>query len=134
MIIIFLGSVLISLILGFITNGRLFNDQLRVFVHDNLVSKGKTIIQAYEQSNPDNQDTLMKGLTALENYSIRMFDMEGNPLHETDPPPNPSLEVSSEQLRDVLNGGVYWSNSARGPSKWYSDFPLKLTGSPLLCS
>lgn len=130
MILTFFGAVLISVILSFFLNGRIYGDQLRTYIQDSMIANGKTIIQSYEQSYPHNLDSLVKGITALPIYSIRIFDKEGIPLHETGAPPNNLFHVSSERLQTVLSGGVYRDLRSREFEHMTVGLPFQIDGEP----
>ncbi|MBW7455554.1 sensor histidine kinase [Paenibacillus sepulcri] len=132
LIITFLATMIISMIFGFIINGRLYGDQLRNYIQDNVVINVKAIVQSYQQSNPDNVDALMKGMMSLPNYSIRVFDPDGRPLEDrnegesTDRP----MEVSADQINIVLNGGVYRDLEGHGFQDMMVGLPFSINDKP----
>ncbi len=93
-----------------------------------MLSSGKTIIESYKKSYPNNLDALIKGMRALPNYSIRLFDSEGTPLHETGARINNVLQVSSDQLRTVLDGAMYRSESRDGFKNVKVGLPFTING------
>nr|WP_255654600.1 HAMP domain-containing sensor histidine kinase [Cohnella sp. REN36] len=111
-------------------NSSLYVGQLRTYMQENLIASGKTIIQSYKQSYPNNLDALLQGLTALPNYSIRLFDQEGKPLHETGAPSQDKFNVRADQLRVVLNGGVYRETEKHGFEHMTIGLPFQIGGKP----
>lgn len=130
LVLTFIGAVLVSLILGFLITTRLFYDQVTEIFEESMISSGRTIIQSYEQSYPDNLDALMKGMRALPIYAIRLFDSDGKPLHETEGTFYNELQVSADQLRTVLAGGVYRSAPDDGFKHVEVGLPFTIEGKP----
>ncbi|MFC4307322.1 sensor histidine kinase [Cohnella boryungensis] len=129
MVFAFLGSVLISVVVSFIVNGRIYSDELRTYMMESMVANGKTIIQSYEQSYPHNLDALVKGWTAFPIYSARLFDKGGKPLHESEASGS-RFEVSSDQLNLVLLGGVYKNTKKHGFNHMMVGLPFRINGEP----
>ncbi len=130
MIYTFVGSVLISVVLSFILNGLLYSDQLKTYTQENMIARGKTIIQSYEESNPASREALVKGLTSLPIYSIRLFDREGTPLHESSTPPNSLFQVNSDELQGVLSGGIYRDVGKHKFEHMKIGLPFQIDGEP----
>lgn len=107
LILTFIGAVLVSIIVGFFITTRLYDHKVTEIVEESMISSGKTIIQSYKESYPDNLDALIRGMRALPSYTIRLFDSDGKPLHETEGTSDNDLMVSADQLRTVLAGGIY---------------------------
>ncbi|TVY04634.1 HAMP domain-containing histidine kinase [Cohnella terricola] len=120
---------MLSLVLSFVLNDRLIGDRLKQYVQGNMIGRGKTIIQAYEQYDPSNRDALMTGLMALPNYSVRLIDEEGKLLHGTSMPSGPHIEVLPDQLDLVLKGGVY-RDSGRHGFRSTVGLPLRIDDKP----
>lgn len=130
LILTFIGAVLLSTTIGFIITIRLFEDRLTTIIEDDMISGGKTIIQSYQQSYPDNLDALIKGMRALPAYSIRLFGPEGKPLHETEGAADDELKVNDAQIRSVLDGGIYRSEPAKGFPHMAVGLPFSIEGRP----
>lgn len=130
LILTFIGAVLVSTIIGFAITIRLFNDQLTAIVEDSMISGGKTIIQSYRQSYPDNLDALIQGMRALPAYSIRLFGPEGKPLHETESQVDEELQVDDAVLRSVLDGGIYRGKPGKGFRHMAVGLPFSIEGRP----
>lgn len=105
-VITFIGAVIVSMLLGFYLNGRIFTDQIRTYVVDSMTLTGKKIIQAYAQAYPDSTDTMLQGLSAFPNYSIRLFDGDGKLFYETTLASGQPPELRAEEIEQVLRGGV----------------------------
>lgn len=105
-VITFIGAVIVSMLLGFYLNGVIFNDQIRTYVVDSMTQTGKKIIQTYAQAYPDSTDTMLQGLSAFPNYSIRLFGGDGGLLYETTLTSGQPPELRPEVIERVLQGGV----------------------------
>lgn len=130
MICVFLGSVLVSLIISFSITSGLYRDQLIELAQDGLISNGKTIIQAYKESVPNNRDVLIRGMSSSPFYSINLFDKTGSSLAETNSHSENTPRISADQLQTVLKGGVY----QRAPEKSFAHIrvglPFVIEGEP----
>ncbi|RXZ81736.1 sensor histidine kinase [Paenibacillaceae bacterium] len=129
-IFIFLGSVMISLVLSSIVNGRIYSRQLVTYMQDSMIENGETIIDSYKQSHPQNLDVLVSGLTALPLYSIRLFDNEGRPIHETGDQSRITFEINGDQIRNVLHGDVYRGTKKHGFKHTMVGLPFQINGEP----
>lgn len=127
-VITFLGAVMFSMVLGAIINGQLFTKQLRDYMQDNLISSGRTIIQAYTESYPNNLDATMKGVTAFPNYSIRLYGEDGELLHADSMPERKPFAVSPERVRDVLKGSVLSDSNWRSNEDLAVGLPFNIEG------
>lgn len=105
-VITFLGAVIVSMLLGFFLNGRIFTDQIRTYVQDSMTQTGKKIIQAYAGAYPDSTDAVLQGLSAFPNYSIRIFRGDGSLLYETTLSSGKPQSIGAEEIEQVLQGGV----------------------------
>ncbi|WEK53206.1 MAG: HAMP domain-containing sensor histidine kinase [Candidatus Cohnella colombiensis] len=116
MICIFLGSVIFSIIIGFVITNQLYKDQLIGLTQDNLIANGKAIIQAYKQSEPHSREALIEGMSALPLYSVRLYDETGNTVTEAGSVANNNhaFVVSDERLASVLQGGVNREKPRKG--------------------
>ncbi|MBO9596418.1 MAG: HAMP domain-containing protein, partial [Cohnella sp.] len=112
-VITFIGTVIVSMLLGFYLNGVIFNDQIRTYVVDSMTQTGKKIIQAYAQAYPDSTDTMLQGLSAFPNYSIRLFGGDGRLFYETTLSSGQPPEISPEAIERVLQGGVVGTDDGR---------------------
>ncbi len=112
-VITFIGTVIVSMLLGFYLNGVIFTDQIRTYVVDSMTQTGKKIIQAYAQAYPDSTDTMLQGLSAFPNYSIRLFGGDGGLLYETTLSSGQPPEISPEAIERVLQGGVLNTDDGR---------------------
>jgi signal transduction histidine kinase len=130
LILTFIGAVIVSTAIGFFITTRLFHDRLTIIIEDDMIAGGKTIIQSYQQSYPDNLDALIKGMRALPAYSIRLFSPEGKPLHEAEGAAEDDLRVSDAQIRSVLGGGIYRSEPAKGFHSMAVGLPFSIEGQP----
>jgi len=130
MICVFLGSVLVSMAIGFFVTNQLYRDQMFGLVQDSLISNGKTIIQAYKESEPTNRDILIKGMTSLAIYSIHLYDKTGSPIPITSSRNENTFHVSDDQLQFVLSGGVYQGNPEKGFEHLGVGLPFVMDGEP----
>ncbi|MBW5446954.1 HAMP domain-containing protein [Cohnella sp. CFH 77786] len=118
-----------SLILAFFVSGRLYQDQLDTLVQDNMISSGKAIIQSYEQSDPGNLDALVRGMKVLSLYTIQIYNGEGKPLHESEQSGHLRIQLNEDQIRHVLQGGVYRRGSSHG-ANIVVGLPFEVNGRP----
>lgn len=127
----FLGAIIVSLILSLLVTGRLFSERINTVVQDDLLAGGKTIIQSYEQSYPNNLDALMKGMTALPLYAINIYDSAGKLLHVTENNYE-QISVDEDVVESVLKGSVYRSsvNDKHGPDQIVIGLPFQIEGTP----
>lgn len=130
MILIFIGSITISMILGFAVYAKYYTEHLREYIQENVIASGQTIIEAYEQSSPENLDALMDGMTALPIYSIRLFDKNGKPLHEAGFRRGKAVHVDPDQVRHVLQGRVYKDDIGHGFERMLIGLPFEIKGEP----
>ncbi|KQO01169.1 HAMP domain-containing sensor histidine kinase [Paenibacillus sp. Leaf72] len=128
LILVFVASVLASVVLSFFMTHFLFSYKLRTYVQDNLIASGKTIIESYKHSYPNNLDALMEGITALPIFTFIVYDEQGIPLHETDKVANHKLHVEGESLRSVLNGGVYRGGMDKDYDRLVVGLPFQIEG------
>ncbi|ANY70469.1 hypothetical protein BBD42_00720 [Paenibacillus sp. BIHB 4019] len=124
----FVASVMASVFLSFFMTHFLFSHKLRSYVQDNLVVSGKTIIESYKNSYPNHLDTLMGGITALPIFTIIVYDEQGRPLHETDKVAKHKLIVDEENLRSVLNGGVFRGGMGKEYDRLVVGLPFQIEG------
>jgi signal transduction histidine kinase len=124
----FLGAIIVSLILSFLVTGRLFSDRINTLVQDDLISNGKTIIQSYEQSYPNDLDVLMKGITVFPLYAINIYGSSGKPMYATDNNYE-QITISKDVMDSVLKGGVYRSRADRhGKNQIIIGLPFQIEG------
>ncbi|NIK79550.1 signal transduction histidine kinase [Paenibacillus castaneae] len=124
----FLGSVLVSLMIGFFITERLYKDRLIELVQNNLISSGKTIIEAYKESAPDNRDVLIRGMSSMALYSIRLYDHTGRFIPEASSKSEDTAPISNEKLQSVLTGGVYHGNQGKGFKHFGVGLPFAIDG------
>ncbi|MGG4142121.1 HAMP domain-containing sensor histidine kinase [Paenibacillus algorifonticola] len=128
LILMFIASVLASVVLSFFMTHFLFSYKLRTYVQDNLIASGKTIIESYKHSYPNNLDALMEGITALPIFTFIVYDEQGRPLHETDKVAKHKLNVEGESLRSVLSGGVYRGGMDKDYDRLVVGLPFQMEG------
>ena len=105
-VITFLGAVIVSMLLGFLLIGRIFTDQFRSYAQDSMTQTGKKIIETYAQAYPDRIDTMLQSLSAFQNYSIRLFGNDSGLIYETTPSSGKRPEIRTDEIEQVLRGGV----------------------------
>lgn len=127
-ILMFVASVMASVILSFFMTHFLFSHKLRTYVQDNLIVSGKTIIESYKHSYPNNLDALMEGITALPIFTFIVYDEQGRPLHATDKVAGHKLNVDGENLRSVLSGGVYRGGMDKDYDRLVVGLPFQIEG------
>jgi signal transduction histidine kinase len=125
----FLGAIIVSLILSFLVTGRLFSDRINTLVQDDLITNGKTIIQSYEQSYPNDLDALMKGMTVFPLYAINIYSSAGKPMYVT-ANNYEQISISKDVMESVLNGGVYRSgvDNRHGKNQIVIGLPFQIEG------
>ncbi|TFE28671.1 HAMP domain-containing histidine kinase [Cohnella luojiensis] len=119
---------MISLFLSFFVMNWLYIKELKTLIQNDLISGGKTIIQSYRESYPNNQESLMKGIKALPIYSINIYNAEGKLLHENLITNNKRITINEQSLHYVLNGGVYRANTEKGPEQMVVGLPFTING------
>lgn len=124
----FLGAVIVSIVIASLVINRLFIDEMKTAVQENMVTSGKTIIAAYQEASGANVDLLMKGITSLPLYYVSMYDSEGREIYSSGVAPAKQKESEAEHLMDVLQGGVYRSGIQE--SHLSIGLPFTVEGSP----
>ncbi|MHA6529107.1 sensor histidine kinase [Paenibacillus sp. BAC0078] len=124
----FLGAVIVSLVIASLLINRIFIGEIKAAVQENMIDSGKTIITAYQEANGANVDSLMKGITSLPLYSVRMYDSEGREIYSSGVAPAKQKERDAEQLKSVLLGGVY--RSGINENHLSVGLPFTVEGSP----
>lgn len=128
-VVIFLGAVILSIFAASMLINRLYVGQMQSAVQDNMISSGKMIIQAYEQANDHNLDSLMKGISSLPLYSVRVYDSEGIELYTSGDIPDKQNVRDATHLQSVLQGGVYRSNLHESNGGLTVGLPFSVNGS-----
>ncbi|MBJ6362682.1 ATP-binding protein [Paenibacillus sp. GCM10012307] len=105
-ILVFLAAVIGSLVLTLLLYGKLYGGQVKTVIQDSLIESGKTIIQSYEQSYPDNLEPLIEGISALPIYTLNIYDQQGTLLHQNLSHTVQRIAVNDQQVEQVLSGGV----------------------------
>ncbi|WP_019910568.1 sensor histidine kinase [Paenibacillus sp. HW567] len=124
----FLGAVIVSIVIASLVINRLFIGEIKSAVQENMIASGKTIITAYQEAGGANVDALMKGITSLPLYSVRMYDSEGREIYSSGAAPAKQKEIEAEQLMNVLQGGVYRSKIQENHLS--IGLPFSVEGSP----
>ncbi len=130
MLYVFLGSVLVSLAVGFIVTNSLFRDQVTGIVQDSLISNGRSIVQAYKESDPQQRDFLLKSMASAPLYYIRIYDQTGNVISVATPGSENTLHVSEDELNQVLSGSVYRESPESGFENLKVGLPFEIGGEP----
>lgn len=128
-VVIFLGAVILSIFAASLLINRLYVGQMQSAVQDNMISSGKMIIQAYEQADDHNLDSLMKGISSLPLYSVRVYDSEGIELYTSGDIPDKQNGRDAAHLQSVLQGGVYRSNLHESNGGLTVGLPFSVNGS-----
>ncbi|WP_028562933.1 sensor histidine kinase [Paenibacillus pinihumi] len=122
-IFVFFAVVIGSLILTFLIYGKMYSSQFKSFLQETLILSGKTIIQSYVESYPDNQDSLLKGINALPIFTVNIYDNKGKLLHQDDIRKVKRIQLSGKQIQQVLGGGVLRD---KAPGKNHSEIVIGL--------
>ncbi len=128
-VVIFLGAVILSIFAASMLINRLYVGQMQSAVQDNMISSGKMIIQAYEQADDHNLDSLMKGISSLPLYSVRVYDNQGIQLYTSGEAMDKQNQQDVENLQNVLQGGVYRSGMHQGNGGLTVGLPFSINGS-----
>ncbi|ULO09913.1 HAMP domain-containing histidine kinase [Paenibacillus sp. 19GGS1-52] len=128
-VVIFLGAVILSIFAASLLINRLYVGQMQSAVQDNMILSGKVIIQAYEQADDYNLDSLMKGISSLPLYSVRVYDSEGIQLYTSGEASDKQNVRDVVHLQSVLQGGVYRSNLHEGNGGLTVGLPFSVNGS-----
>ena len=86
----FLGAIFISGAIAALLTNSLYIGQIKTMVQNDMIESGKIIIKAFQEEKGQNLDSLMKGVSSLPLYSVRLYDNEGKRLYS-------SRKGSSEQ-------------------------------------
>ncbi|MDQ0193358.1 sensor histidine kinase [Paenibacillus wynnii] len=127
----FLGAIFISGAIAALLINSLYIGQIKTMVQNDMIESGKIIIKAYQDEKGQNLDSLMKGVSSLPLYSVRLYDNEGKQLYTS------RKEISEQESRDeaniqsVLQGGVFRSQLNKGKKEGLTvGIPFSIDGSP----
>ncbi|KGE17396.1 sensor histidine kinase [Paenibacillus wynnii] len=128
----FLGAIVISGIIGSLLINSLYIGQVKTMVQDDMIQSGKIIIKSYQEEKGENLDALMKGVTSLPLYSVRMYDNEGKQLYTSSNEIGDQASKDEANLQPVLKGEVFRSDLNKGGRKegLTVGIPFSIDGSP----
>ncbi|MCL6602954.1 MAG: HAMP domain-containing histidine kinase [Paenibacillus sp.] len=132
-VITFLGAIMISGVIGSLLINSLYIGQIKTMIQDDMMESGKVIIKAYEEEHGENLDSLMKGVTSLPLYSVRMYDNEGNQLYTSSKEIGEQASKDEANLQSVLKGEFFRSDlskGVRGRKELTVGIPFSIDGSP----
>lgn len=127
-VIAFLGAVIISLLVGWITQIYFFRNHLETIVQEKLIVHATTIIQALKQSDKENAKALMEVSNSMPFYVIQFYDSEGKLL-------NPGRAAENQQiiqphLQKVLRQNTIYRNESSEADEITVGLPYLFNGSP----
>lgn len=130
-VITFLGAIFISGSVAGLLNNRIYLGQIQTMVQDNMIESGKMIIKAYQEEDGQNLESLMKGISSLPLYAVRIYDSEGKQLYSSSKETNEQALKYEGSLQSVLQGGVFRSSQNEGGKGWLTvGLPFMIEGSP----
>lgn len=116
------------MLISFIITNQLYKDQMFDLVQDSLIKNGKTIIEAYTESEPANRDVLINGISSFSMYSVRLYDQTGELITLSNSKDEEAFPISQDVLHEVLNGAVFEANLQKEYEHQGVGLPFTLDG------
>ncbi|MEX1029681.1 MAG: hypothetical protein WDZ91_06510 [Paenibacillaceae bacterium] len=131
-IMIFIGAVLLSLIMAFFVSSLLYSNRVENLAIEDLILHGKSIIQTYEQTSPDNFELFIDGVSTISTYRIRVYNEEDQ-VFDSGRSDN-EQHIEQGDISRVLKGGVFRGEGYKR-GKDFNDrliigMPLRIDGTP----
>lgn len=120
----FLVSVIAGTIISFYVSTWIFEEKLNENAQINLRNFGQDIVQIYKILPLREADSFVSGMKQLESYHIRIYEATGQFQSYGKPNGHKPANVTMEQLKKVLDGGVV-QDSPRGVATVLLGLPLK---------
>jgi signal transduction histidine kinase len=131
-IILFIGAVLLSLIMAFFVSSLLYSNRVKNLVIEDLILHGKSIIQTYEQTSPENFELFIEGVSTISTYRIRVYN-EQDQVFDSGRSGN-EQQIKQDDISRVLKGGVFRGDqNKRGKDfnhRFIIGMPLLIDGTP----
>ena len=128
----FLGAIFVSGAIAALLINSLYIGQIKTMVQNDMIESGKSIVRAYQEEDGKNLESLMKGISSLPLYSVRMYDNEGRQFYISTDAKGEQANRDQVNLPSVLQGGVYRSNLHKGGERdgLTVGIPFSINGSP----
>ncbi|MBB6675115.1 HAMP domain-containing histidine kinase [Cohnella nanjingensis] len=118
---------MVSLFLSLILINRLYENQIRSYVQDNLIKNGKEIIESYIDSYPSHSEMLVKGIAAVSaSNAVNIYGPDGKLLHSDVLTGNKYISLNDEAIEFVLKGGLYRNQNPHGPQSMIVGLPFQI--------
>ncbi|WP_135555089.1 sensor histidine kinase [Paenibacillus cymbidii] len=133
-VLVFIGAVLISLIVGFSVSGRFYIPKVISLVEQDTTANGERLLQLLEQSPQDDLRMYMEQASALTNYRIEVYDAAKRLVFDNREGSDSILKGnSSDPIQIVLDGEVFSGLSdagekQRGPTILLVGLPFDFHG------
>ncbi|MBO9610208.1 MAG: HAMP domain-containing histidine kinase [Paenibacillaceae bacterium] len=133
-VLVFIGAVLISLIVGFSVSGRFYIPKVISLVEQDTTANGERMLQLLEQSPQDDLRLYMEQASALTNYRIEVYDAAKRLVFDNREGTDSILKGnSSDPIQIVLDGEVFSGLSdagekQRGPTILLVGLPFDFHG------
>ena len=105
MLLVFLGSVILSLAIGFAITSLLYKERVAALLAENIHSTGAAVIEAYVGTSPERRRLLLEHMSATQPYVFLLYDEAGRLIYASDP--KRASEIGADQVRAVLEGGTF---------------------------
>lgn len=135
-VLVFIGTVLISLIAGFSVSGRIYIPQVISLVERDTMASGERLLQLLEQSPTSDLRLFMDQASALTNYRIEVYDAGKRLVFDNREGSDSILKGNqSDPIQTVLKGEAFSGLSdagekKRGPSILLVGLPFEFHGEP----
>jgi signal transduction histidine kinase len=126
MLLVFLGSVILSLALGFAFTSLLYKERVTGLLMENIYSTGSAIIETYKESSPERRNELLQHMSSTLPYVFLLYDKDGNRIFASGS--NRAAEISPAHVRQVLEGRAQGADG--GYDKFVAGLRFEIEGQP----
>ncbi|AIQ57488.1 sensor histidine kinase [Paenibacillus borealis] len=109
-ILTFLGIIIFSLICSFLIGLYVFQQQISYKGQSEMIAVGKEIIHRYDEAKPKDTDEFLNSMVKVSAHPIHLYNPSGEHSFYG-LPDSPSVTITSEAARQVLQGKIYRSSA-----------------------
>ncbi|BFH64200.1 sensor histidine kinase [Paenibacillus azoreducens] len=127
-VVMFVGSVIVSLVAGFLVQSYLYKNRVESIVEQKMIENAQMIIGLYQKLNPRDAKAFVDVSNSMPFYTIRLYDGEGMLLNPGSG--EPYRQLDQPRLEQVLKHNKTYRGRSGGNDDITVGLPFLLNGAP----